>query len=91
MTKRSKRSRRRSAAEDFAEIGPYVGHGITVVVAMLLFGGLGWWVDGKIGTLPLFLILGVFVGAAAAFYSVYQQVIVEPEKTESDTEEDGPE
>ena len=91
MTKRSKRSRRRSGADDWADIGPYVGHGITVVVAMLLFGGLGWWVDGKIGTLPLFLVLGVFIGAAAAFYSVYQQLIGEPERNDSDVREDEPE
>ena len=35
----------------------------------------GNWVDQKLGTSPLFLILGVFVGAGASFYSMYQRLM----------------
>jgi F0F1-type ATP synthase assembly protein I len=42
---------------------------------MLLFLYVGQWVDGKFGTAPVFLIVGVFVGAGAAFYNIYQKLM----------------
>ena len=38
-----------------------------------VLGGL--WVDRQIGTVPLFIIAGVIVGAIAAFYGVYKLVV----------------
>lgn len=48
----------------------FAGHGIQFVVSILLFLYLGKWVDRKLGTEPVFLIVGVFVGAAAGFYTM---------------------
>ena len=40
--------------------------------------------DGKVGTEPLFMILGAFVGAGAGFYSLYFHMVIEPrERDES--------
>ena len=50
----------------------FAGFGIQFVVALLLFLYAGKWVDRKLGTEPLFLVLGVFVGAGASFYSMYR-------------------
>ena len=36
---------------------------------------LGHWLDGKLGTLPWLTILFVFLGAGAAFYSMYRRVM----------------
>jgi len=47
---------------------------------VLLFLLGGWWLDGKLGTEPLFLILGAFVGAAAGFYSLWHHLVAEPER-----------
>jgi F0F1-type ATP synthase assembly protein I len=52
----------------------FMGLGLQFVLSLLLFLYLGQWVDGKLGTSPLFLILGVFTGATAAFYSMYRKL-----------------
>jgi F0F1-type ATP synthase assembly protein I len=48
---------------------------MTFVVAIL--GGLylGQWLDRKLGTAPWLLIVGVFVGAGASFYSIYTKLM----------------
>jgi F0F1-type ATP synthase assembly protein I len=57
-----------------AEAGRYLGHGLTWVLSTLLFLYVGWRVDGWLGTVPLFTILGAFVGAGAGFYNLYRQL-----------------
>jgi len=49
-----------------------LGIGWFMAIAILLgvLGGL--WLDGKLGTRPLFLIAGIFLGLAAAGYGAYQ-------------------
>ena len=55
-------------------------------VAALQFTGIGWyiaasivggtlggaWLDGRAGTTPLFLLLGVLLGVVVAFYGTYR-------------------
>lgn len=48
----------------------FAGHGIQLALSILLCLYAGRWLDGKLGTDPLFLIVGVFVGAAAGMYSM---------------------
>jgi F0F1-type ATP synthase assembly protein I len=63
----------------------FTGLGLQFVLSLLLFLYLGKWVDGKLGTSPLFLILGVFTGAGAAFYSMYRKLKrLEREEEEKD-------
>jgi ATP synthase protein I len=52
----------------------FMGLGLQFVLSLLLFLYIGKWVDGKLGTSPWFLILGVFTGATAAFYSMYRKL-----------------
>lgn len=66
--------------------GQYTGYGLTSALSTLLFLLGGWWLDGKVGTTPLFMILGAFVGAGAGFYSLYYHMVVEPRERE---DEDG--
>ena len=56
-------------------VGAYVGLGLQFALSMLLFLYVGQWVDRKLGTAPLFLIVGVFAGAGAAFYHIYQKLM----------------
>lgn len=58
--------------------GQFMGHGLTWALAVLLFLGLGAWADSKLGTSPLLLILGAFVGGGAGFYSLYYHIVIEP-------------
>ncbi|MDQ2889602.1 MAG: AtpZ/AtpI family protein [Gemmatimonadota bacterium] len=50
------------------------GIGLQFAVSVLLFGFAGQWLDRRAGTGPLFLILGVFLGAAGSFYSMYRKL-----------------
>jgi ATP synthase protein I len=64
--------------------GQYTGYGLTWALSTLLFLLGGWWIDGKMGTMPLFMILGAFIGAGAGFYSLYRHVVVEPRERDED-------
>ncbi|NSL52088.1 AtpZ/AtpI family protein [Calidifontibacillus erzurumensis] len=45
------------------------------LVGSILIGlFLGKWVDAKLGTLPLFLIIGLFLGLAAGIYSMLRLI-----------------
>ena len=57
-----------------------LGYGLTFALSTALFLFLGWLADGRLGTMPLFLILGAFVGAGAGFYSLYYHLVVEPKR-----------
>jgi F0F1-type ATP synthase assembly protein I len=61
--------------EQGTSVAAYAGHGMTFVVATL--GGLylGQWLDRRLGTTPWLLILGVFLGAGASFYSMYTKLM----------------
>jgi F0F1-type ATP synthase assembly protein I len=52
----------------------FAGLGIQFAAAILIFLFAGQWVDEKLGTDGLFTVVGVFVGAGAAFYSMYRKV-----------------
>jgi F0F1-type ATP synthase assembly protein I len=68
----------------WASAGQYTGYGLTFALSTLLFLLGGWWLDGKLGTLPIFLILGAFVGAGAGFYSLYFHLVIEPRERDED-------
>ena len=66
---------RKGEDEGGTSAGQFAGHGLTFVVAVL--GGLylGQWLDRKLGTDPWLLIVGVFTGAGAAFWSMYSKLM----------------
>lgn len=53
----------------------YAAAGLQFAVALVLFALGGNWLDKKLGSSPWFLLLGVFGGGAAAFYSMYRKVM----------------
>jgi ATP synthase protein I len=65
----------RGEDEGGTSVGQFAGHGMTFVVAVL--GGLylGQWLDRRLGTDPWLLIVGVFTGAGAAFWSMYSKLM----------------
>ena len=64
-------------------VGAYAGFGLQFVIALLVFVYLGQWLDRKLGTEPLFLLLGVFVGAGGAFYSMYRKLMAAQAREEA--------
>ena len=59
----------------------FAGAGVQFVVAILAFLYLGKWADSKLGTAPWLLMLGVFVGAGAGFYSFYRRIMAASRST----------
>lgn len=64
-------------------LAKYAGIGIQFAVSLLLFLFVGQWLDRKLGTSPIFLMIGVFVGAGAAFYSMYRKLMADQRDEES--------
>ena len=60
---------------DRSKVGAYIGLGAGFAGSTLVFAGLGWLLDSKIGTTPVFTLLGTFLGAAAGFYSLYRRAM----------------
>ena len=52
----------------------YAGVGLQFAGTFLVAGALGWWLDGKLGTSPWLLLVGIFLGAAGGFTSLVLRV-----------------
>ena len=52
----------------FSEIG------ISLLVTTLLGVLVGYWVDGQLGTVPIFVLVGFLAGAGAGTLMIYQLV-----------------
>lgn len=53
----------------------FAGAGAQFVLSILLFLYIGKWLDGRLGTSPWLLMVGVFVGAAGGFFSFYRRIM----------------
>lgn len=72
-----------------AALGRYAGHGMTIALSTAAFAWAGVWLDDRLGTEPVFVLVGVFVGFGAGFYSMYRDIA--PAAGEgADEDEDGP-
>lgn len=56
------------------EAAPYLGIGTSMAVSVLLCLYGGYWIDGKLGTRPVFFLAGAAFGLFVAFYSFSKQV-----------------
>jgi len=64
------------------EIGKYLNLGFQLAVAVGLGIVVGYWLDKKLGTVPLFLLLGLSVGAVAGFLNIYR-IVYPPQNSKS--------
>lgn len=62
--------------------GKYAGLGLQFAASILVFLYAGQWLDRRLGTGSLFLILGVFTGAGGAFYSMYRSLMADQRREE---------
>src|SRR5688500_8365568 len=60
--------------KDELDIGSFAGVGLQFAVSSVLFLFLGQWADRNLGTAPVLLLAGVFIGGGAAFYSMYRRL-----------------
>ena len=71
----------KKGAPELVNAAQYLGYGLTWALSTGMFLVGGWFVDRWLGTMPLFLIAGAFIGAGAGFYSLYYHMVVEPRRT----------
>lgn len=51
------------------------GAGLQFAISILLFLYVGQWLDRRFGWTPWGTLLGVFIGAAAGFTSIYRRLM----------------
>jgi F0F1-type ATP synthase assembly protein I len=77
-------SDRRPPAASGAGLGTMAGLGLQFALSILLFLWAGQWIDEKLGTEPLFLFLGVFLGAGGSFYSMYRRLMAQQRREDEE-------
>ena len=66
-----------------SHIGRDSGYGLTLGLSIALFAWLGLKLDEKLGTEPLFVLLGTFAGFGGAFYRMYHELVVVPRERDA--------
>jgi ATP synthase protein I len=61
------------------EASPLLGIGTTIAASLIVGLLAGRWIDGKLGTAPLFFLLGAGLALAASFYQLYA-LLMRPKK-----------
>jgi ATP synthase protein I len=69
------RDRRGSAHDEGPSLTEFAGVGLQFAVTIVVFLFLGQWLDGRLGTSPWLTVLGVFLGAAGGFLSLYTRLM----------------
>ncbi len=51
--------------------------GVGWYIGLCILGGVwgGFWLDSKLNTKPILVIVGLLIGVAAAFYGVYRMLL----------------
>jgi F0F1-type ATP synthase assembly protein I len=62
----------------------FAGLGLQFAFAIVAFLFAGQWLDNRLGFNGLFTIIGVFVGAGGAFYSMYRKVSAAQKKDDEE-------
>jgi F0F1-type ATP synthase assembly protein I len=70
-----------------SQAGEVLGVGMQFAGSILLFLFAGRWLDGRLGTEPWLMIVGVMIGAAAGFFSMYRQLVIAPQRRQQKREE----
>lgn len=73
------------------ELSRYTGFGLAWALSVLLFLLIGYWLDGRLGTLPWLTMLGAFIGAAGGFLSLYRGLTAAAAADERERERRGDE
>ena len=72
----------RDQSRALREAAPLLGLGMTLAVTVLAGLGGGYWLDGRLGTRPVFLLLGGALGAGAALV-YFIKTVASPSKNQT--------
>jgi len=70
--KKGKTSPLGDMVHSYRKAAPYINATYVLIAAIAFFGVIGWWLDGKFLTKPLFFIVGLFIGLATGFYQFFK-------------------
>jgi len=70
----SKAKPRRGFFADLKPYARYMGLGVQFGVAVILCVAGGYFIDRKLATSPLFLLMGLALGTISGFWSLYKAV-----------------
>lgn len=73
-----------------SQLGRYGGHGIALGLAVALFAWLGTLLDERLGTSPLFVLLGGAAGFAGGLYRLLRDLTGEAGEPGGSSGEGGP-
>ncbi len=73
------------------ELGRYATAGIEFIVVVALFTGGGYWLDSRLGMLPVWTLVGLAVGFAAGLYRLVRIAIELNQKNIRRDDSGGPE
>ncbi len=63
-----------SSKDSMREIGPYFDLGMRFALSIVIFAAIGFWIDKKLNTIPVFLMIGFLLGATVGFWTIYKVV-----------------
>ena len=63
-----------SLAEGYRKGSPYIAASTSLVAAVAVFMGLGYWLDKRLGTSPWLFLVGAMFGLGAGFLQFYKTV-----------------
>ncbi|GAB1429925.1 hypothetical protein MASR2M18_07580 [Ignavibacteria bacterium] len=64
----------------YRELAPYLSLGYQLVAPAGLLGAVGWWIDGKYGTRPLWLAIGLGFGCIVGLTTIIRTVMQSDKK-----------
>jgi F0F1-type ATP synthase assembly protein I len=62
-------------ARTLRDVAPFLGLGTSLAMSVLLCLGGGYWLDRRLGTAPLFLLVGGGFGLFAGLYSFFKHAM----------------
>ncbi len=72
--------------ESIRGLAPYLGLGTQLAATMVLMFFVGWWLDEKFESLPLFTLVFSLLGAGAGLYNFIKTVLELNKKNKSETD-----
>jgi ATP synthase protein I len=58
----------------YREVAPYLTLGFQLAAAVIVFFLIGWWLDTRYGTSPIFELVGVAIGAVGGMIKFFRTI-----------------